>query len=365
MFWIHYTIASSQVVEFHPTITIQSRMSTVAASKPRSENMMAPNDPNPDNKKPYSCAIRPLLRLNAIFGYNIQGNQQKRWLLDTLFTIQIFISVVHIIYGCAKAELDPSNIQKVMQSLQYIFNGMFNLVIKIAYRMACPTLAKLISNADKLLIQIQDDGDRYSRLLRLSGKLLSLHPPLMLFFHYVQVVEIYLLKSKNSVEVGDRNYQQLSRKYNLEIVYHFCIFPFTYTSNFLPLLTMVPVFIMLNFTFSYLNTRQIKRPNDVIKIVRLHGEACRFLKLADKVFNKIYLLLFTLLLFLTLVYVRIAVVPGQPLSYSSFNFVLACFIWISCFVMIPSAVNKSVSICKTLKVHFDHVLTNKLIDCLA
>ncbi|GAB6030705.1 hypothetical protein CHUAL_007558 [Chamberlinius hualienensis] len=288
-------------------------------------------------KLSFDRLIQPLINLNFIYGSNLTTESRYQWIYDLLYIYHILVALMHIGFGLVKAELGSSDIQKVMLSLQYISNGVTSLITKVIYKQLCPKFALLIQNADCLLSKIQSKNDNLPKHIKLIGLIMTLFPHLMLLMHYKQAIEINLLKSKNYVQIGDEYFVELCLKYHLNELYHFMIAPLTYTSGFLPYCTIAP-FCCLVFA-TRLNNAKPNNVNDIVKLIRLHREACKFMKLIDNTFNQIAIIRLGLKLLFTLIYIRILIVPGQSIASIGITFVVACFIMLSAIILLPAALN--------------------------
>ncbi|GAB6030708.1 hypothetical protein CHUAL_007561 [Chamberlinius hualienensis] len=229
-----------------------------------------------------------------------------------------------------------------MLSLQYLSNGVASLITKMAYRQVCSKFTLLIQNADSLLSKIQSENDHLPKKIKLIGLFMTLVPHLLLLLHYEQAIEIHLIKRKNYVQVGDQRFDELCRKYNLIVLYHLFVAPFTYTASFLPYCTIIPFFWLISVTFTRLVNAKPNNVNDIVKLVQLHHEACKFMKLVDSSFNKIAIIRLSLLLLFALIYIRVLIVPNQSVTASGIVFVFACLNMLTLSILLPTILNNKV-----------------------
>ncbi|GAB6030704.1 hypothetical protein CHUAL_007557 [Chamberlinius hualienensis] len=289
-----------------------------------------------------SRLIKPLLNLNLLYGFNLTTERKYKWICDLLYIYHILVALMHIGFGLVKSELGSSDIQKVMLSLQYISNGVTSLITKIVYRQVCPKFTLIIKNADSLLSKFQKENDHLPNKIKLIGLMMTIIPHLLLLLHYEQAIEIHLLKRKNYVQVGDEYFVELCRKYHLNELYHFMIAPLTYTSGFLPYCTIIPFFWLIFVAFTRLANAKPNNIDDIVKLVQLHQEACKFIKLVDSSFNKIAIIRLGLLLLFTLINIRIVIVPNQSVTASGIIFVAGCLNMLTLNILLPTVLNNKV-----------------------
>ncbi|GAB6030707.1 hypothetical protein CHUAL_007560 [Chamberlinius hualienensis] len=293
-------------------------------------------------KPSFGRSIQFLIRYNILNGFNLTTEHKYRWISHLFYIYHILVALMHIGFGLLKSELGSSDIQKMMSSLQYISNGVTSLITKIVYKLVCSKFAVLIQNADSLLSKIQSENDRLPKQIRLIGLTAVILPYLLLLLHYEQAIEIHVLKRKNYVQVGDQRFDELCRKYNLIALYHLLVAPFTYTASCLPYCTIITFFWLISVTFTRLVNAKANNVNEVIKLVQLHHETCKLMKLVDNTFNKITIIRLSQLLLFALIYIRNVMVPNQSLTVSGIIFAAVCILILTLSIMFPTLLNNKV-----------------------
>ncbi|GAB6024645.1 hypothetical protein CHUAL_009785 [Chamberlinius hualienensis] len=284
----------------------------------------------------FSDAFSALVLNSRLLGFEFKS-KPKFW-LNLMFAFQIIMSLFSILYAYFKAELITDDIQKISYSFCNLDTTIISLVTKISFRRYQLSIAEIIEEIDVLFLKFQGAERQFLKKLQVVMPIIVLSPLSAIVLQMLYSLE-KIFAADRQIKTGDETFNRISKYLDLDVLYDVFISPWNAITLMALLSVMLTLFTTVAFIFKLL-AKFDANSNNLADYIRMHRDACRILRLSERVFQGPFLQWMVLLTGQVILVSRIVALPGKDISWSTFY--SACFILglLMVQILLANAVNQ-------------------------